>query len=73
MGITSEEMKETILNKEIQSKSIEVKSNNCITGYDDYLYIRLKNSIEKATSIDIIVAFLMESGVRLLENNLKKF
>ncbi|KOA75025.1 DEAD/DEAH box helicase family protein [Clostridium botulinum] len=72
MGITSEEMKETILNKEIQSKSIEVKSNNCITGYDDYLYIRLKNSIEKATSIDIIVAFLMESGVRLLENNLKK-
>ncbi|MCD3363865.1 DEAD/DEAH box helicase family protein, partial [Clostridium botulinum D/C] len=72
MGITSEEMKETILNKEIQSKSIEVKSNNCITGYDDYLYIRLKNSIKKATSIDIIVSFLMESGVRLLENDLKK-
>ena len=47
-------------------------SKNCITGDRDYLYNRLKESISKAKKIDIIVAFLMESGVRLLVEDFKE-
>ena len=39
---------------------------NTITGYDDYLIDHLNDSLTRATSIRIIVAFLMESGVRLI-------
>ena len=45
---------------------------NCVTGDEDHLYLRLKESISKAREIDIIVAFLMESGVRLLEEDFKE-
>ena len=41
-----------------------------ITGYDDYLYHHMKESFKKAKKIDIIVSFLMESGVKLLEQDL---
>lgn len=44
---------------------------NCITGDKNHLYDRLKASISRATKVDIIVAFLMESGVRLLEQDFK--
>lgn len=47
-------------------------NNNCVTGDKDHLYKRLKQSIDKASKIDIIVAFMMESGVRLLEHDLKE-
>lgn len=47
-------------------------NQNCVTGDEDHLYDRLKESIAKAGKIDIIVAFLMESGVRLLEEDLQK-
>lgn len=43
-----------------------------ITGYDDYLYHHMKESFKKAKKIDIIVSFLMESGVKLLEQDLIK-
>lgn len=46
-------------------------NRNCVTGDTDHLYQRLKESVQKAGKIDIIVAFLMESGVRLLEEDLK--
>ena len=40
------------------------------------LYYQLANSLSKANSVDIIVSFLMESGVKLLlkdlENTLKE-
>ena len=36
-----------------------------------YLYYQLKMSMSKADSIDIIVSFLMESGVKLILNDLK--
>ena len=36
------------------------------------LYFQLKNSIDKTKRIDIIVSFLMESGVRLLLKDLKQ-
>jgi HKD family nuclease len=45
---------------------------NCVTGDEDHLYDRLKLSITRAKKIKIIVAFLMESGVRLLINDLKE-
>jgi len=47
-------------------------NTNCVTGDKDHLYNRLKESISKAETIDIIVAFLMESGVRLLVEDFKE-
>lgn len=47
-------------------------SLNCITGGDDHLYSRLRESISKASKISIIVSFLMESGVRMLTDDLKE-
>ena len=48
---------------------------NVLTGgqtKSKQLYFQLKNSIDKAKRIDIIVSFLMESGVRLLLKDLKQ-
>ncbi|GAA0179037.1 hypothetical protein SH2C18_19860 [Clostridium sediminicola] len=51
-------------------KTIEETDNqNCITGDKDHLHNYLKIAIAKATSVDIIVSFIMESGVRLLEED----
>ena len=41
-------------------------NDKCITGYNKHLYKFIKESIKRAKKVDIIVAFLMESGVRLL-------
>ena len=54
----------------ITSKEICVTSN-CITGDKDHFVNYLREAFKKAKSIDIIVAFLMETGVRLLEEDLK--
>lgn len=48
-----------------------MKAVNSITGYDDYLYKHLKQSFERATKVDLIVSFLMESGVKLIVEELK--
>ncbi|HHX96401.1 MAG TPA: DEAD/DEAH box helicase family protein [Clostridia bacterium] len=45
-------------------------NKNCVIGDQDYLYFRLQKAIARAKKIDLLVAFLMESGVRLLENDL---
>lgn len=45
---------------------------NCITGHNDHLYKHIQQSIHTATSIDIIVSFLMESGVKLIQKDLKE-
>lgn len=55
----------------IREKEI-IYNNNCITGDDDHLINKLTKAFEKAEAIDIIVAFLMESGVKLLRDDLKK-
>ena len=47
-------------------------SLNCITGNTDHLYKRIQQSIATSTSINIIVSFLMESGVKLLADDLKE-
>lgn len=44
---------------------------NCVTGHNDHLYKRIQQSLYTATSIDIIVSFLMESGVKLLQKDLE--
>ncbi|MDU6296187.1 DEAD/DEAH box helicase family protein [Clostridium celatum] len=58
----------------INEKSIhqEKINTNSTTGDKDYLYPKLKQSFKTATSIDIIVSFLMESGVKLLLEDLKE-
>ena len=55
---------------DITSKGIITKSN-CITGNTDHFVDYLRESFKKAKSIDIIVAFLMESGVHILSEDLK--
>ena len=57
--------------KEKGIDSLHYNSINAITGDKDYLYYRLKNSFKTAKSIDIIVSFLMESGVKLILKDLK--
>ena len=50
----------------------EMTSVKSITGYHDHLYEHMKESFKKAKKVDIIVSFLMESGVKLLENELRE-
>ena len=45
---------------------------NCITGNQDHLYRHIKQSLHTAKSIDIIVSFLMESGVKLIQKDLEE-
>ncbi len=45
---------------------------NAITGRDTYFYDYLKQEIQKAKKIKIIVSFLRESGVKLIVDDLKK-
>ena len=49
-------------------------STDAMTGGPDkrrQLYYQLIQSMKKAESVDIIVSFLMESGVRMLLSDLK--
>ena len=55
----------------IREKGV-IHRTNCITGDNDHLIDRLREAFKKAKSIDIIVAFLMESGVKLLKDDLKE-
>ena len=60
---------------EIKEKSINyntITTSNSITGNKDHLYPKLKQSFKTATTIDIIVSFLMESGVKLILQDLKE-
>ena len=45
---------------------------NAITGDSRYLYYQLKMSILYSEKIDIVVSFLMESGVRLILDDLRR-
>ncbi len=50
----------------------EYYSQKVITGDTNHLYPELKKSFNNVIKIDIIVSFLMESGVRMLLNDLKE-
>ena len=55
--------------------SVEVFQTNVMTGDKDrrmFLYYQLIQSCQKAKGIDIIVSFLMESGVKMLLKTLKE-
>lgn len=67
-------IKETTEILKVKEKSINYDrlSSNVTTGDKDYLYPKLKQSFKTATTIDIIVSFLMESGVKLLLQDLKE-
>jgi superfamily II DNA or RNA helicase/HKD family nuclease len=54
---------------DVVAKELEY-SDNCSTGDNDHLIYKLKLALEKAKRVDIIVAFLMESGVKLIEQDL---
>lgn len=67
-------IKEITNNGLVKEKSINynIVNSNVTTGDKDYLYPKLKQSFKTAKSIDIIVSFLMESGVKLLLQDLKE-
>lgn len=55
--------------------TVEIESTDVMTGDNNrsrYLYYQLKMSMAKAKQIDIIVSFLMESGVRMILKDLKQ-
>lgn len=55
--------------KELNIDFAEVYDTDVMTGGKDrrmYLYYQLISSLRKAVSVDIIVSFLMESGVKML-------
>ena len=58
----------------IQADDMIIESADVMTGDRDrkrFLYYQLKMSIMKAKGIDMIVSFLMESGVRMILKDLK--
>lgn len=56
----------------VESNNGILYNRNCITGDNNFLYMHLKNALDKAIKVDIIVSFIMESGVRLLQKDLKE-
>ncbi len=59
---------ETIEHLTVEERSL-VERTDVMTGDRDrrmFLYYQLVGSIQKSVRIDIIVSFLMESGVRML-------
>lgn len=60
--------------EKIEMDELQIESTNVMTGDKNksrFLYYQLKTSMLKANKIDIIVSFLMESGVRMILKDLK--
>lgn len=60
--------------KPIEIDDIQIESTDVMTGDQNrnrFLYYQLKMSMLKANRIDMIVSFLMESGVRMILKDLK--
>lgn len=60
--------------EKIEMDEPQIESTDVMTGDRDksrFLYYQLKMSMLKASKIDIIVSFLMESGVRMILKDLK--
>ncbi len=73
--ISNEQSEETQINiDEVRTNNVIVESTDVMTGdrnQSRFLYYQLKMSITKADRIDIIVSFLMESGVRMILSDLR--
>lgn len=64
-----------IVEKEVVITTGYISTNryrNVSTGQDNHLYTKLKESIKNAKAIDIIVSFLMDSGVKMILEDLKE-
>ena len=60
--------------EKLEIEKFHIESTNVMTGDKDknrFLLYQLKLSMARAKKIDIIVSFLMESGVRMLLKDLK--
>lgn len=60
--------------EKIDADGLEIEHTDVMTGDRDksrFLYYQLKTSMARARQIDIIVSFLMESGVRMILKDLK--
>ena len=67
-------MAEYNIAEEVSGEVLEIETTDVMTGDRNrrrFLYYQLKMSIQLAKRIDIIVSFLMESGVRLILGDLK--
>ena len=67
-------MAEYNIAQELNEESLQIETTDVMTGdrnLNRFLYYQLKMSIWNAKRIDIIVSFLMESGVRLILSDLK--
>ncbi len=61
--------------EKIEVDGLEIEASDVMTGdknINRFLYYQLKMSMLRASKIDIIVSFLMESGVRMLLNDLRE-
>lgn len=68
-------MAEFNIAEKVNDEQLQIETTDVMTGdrnYKRFLYYQLKMSIQEAKSIDIIVSFLMESGVRLILEDLKE-
>lgn len=67
-------MAESDIAENLMRKELQIVSTDVMTGDKNrkrFLYYQLKMSMQKADRIDIIVSFLMESGVRMILGDLK--
>ncbi|MCM1122002.1 MAG: DEAD/DEAH box helicase family protein [Eubacterium sp.] len=65
---------EKINTDEFQNEQLQIESTDVMTGDRNrsrFLYYQLKMSMQKAKRIDIIVSFLMESGVKMILKDLQ--
>ena len=67
-------MPESGISEIIETDELQIETTDVMTGDKNksrFLYYQLKMSMKKALKIDIIVSFLMESGVRMILKDLK--
>lgn len=67
-------MAQSDIAKKIETDGLQIEYTDVMTGdrnRNRFLYYQLKMSMRKASKIDMIVSFLMESGVRMLLKDLK--
>ncbi len=60
--------------EKIETNELQIETTDVMTGDRNksrFLYYQLKVSMLRANKIDIIVSFLMESGVRMILKDLK--
>lgn len=66
---------EKMNSSELQDELLQIESTDVMTGDRNrsrFLYYQLKMSMQKAKRIDIIVSFLMESGVKMILRDLQE-